>query len=64
MSASWLSLSATIAAFVLSSAYYVVFSEQLAEVSDAAAAGEQPPPWKLGIEPDPGRGCRRPGRAR
>jgi hypothetical protein len=43
-------LVATIAAFVLSSAYYVVFSEQLAKVSDAAAAGEQPPPWKLGIE--------------
>ena len=30
-------LAATLAAFVLSSTYYVVFGERLAEVSDAAA---------------------------
>ena len=38
-------LVATLAAFVLSSAYYVVLGDQLATVSDAAAAGDQPPPW-------------------
>jgi hypothetical protein len=43
-------LAATVAAFVLSSTYYAAFGRQLAEVSAAAAAGEQPPPWKLGIE--------------
>ena len=43
-------LAATVAAFVLSSTYYVVFGERLAEVSDAAARGEQPPPWKLAVE--------------
>ncbi len=41
---------ATVAAFVLSSTYYAVFAADLAEVSDAAASGEQPPPWKLGVE--------------
>jgi hypothetical protein len=41
---------ATIAGFVLSSAYYTVVGKQLAEVSDAAAAGGQPPPWKLAVE--------------
>ncbi len=41
---------ATIAAFVLSSTYYSLFGAQLAEVSAAAASGEQPPPWKLGVE--------------
>jgi Protein of unknown function (DUF1761) len=41
---------ATFAAFVLSSVYYTVFGSRLAIVSDAAAAGEQPPPWKLAVE--------------
>jgi hypothetical protein len=27
-----------------------VLGEQLAEVSEAAAAGEQPPPWKMAVE--------------
>jgi hypothetical protein len=40
-------LAATVAAFILSSTYYTVFASELAEVSDAAASGEQPPPWKL-----------------
>jgi uncharacterized protein DUF1761 len=43
-------LAATVAAFVLGSTYYVVFGEQLAEVSEVAAAGGQPPPWKLAVE--------------
>ncbi len=43
-------LAATIAAFVLSSTYYSVFAAELAQVSDAAAVGEQPPPWKLALE--------------
>ena len=43
-------LVATIAAFVLGATYYVVFGKQLAEVSDAAAAGEQTPPWKIAVE--------------
>ena len=43
-------LAATIVAFVLSSTYYSVFAAELAQVSDAAAAGEQPPPWKLALE--------------
>jgi hypothetical protein len=43
-------LAATIAAFILSSTYYSLFAAELAQVSEAAAAGEQPPPWKLGVE--------------
>jgi hypothetical protein len=43
-------LVATIAAFVSGAAYYAVLGARLAEVSDAAAAGEQPPPWKLAVE--------------
>jgi Protein of unknown function (DUF1761) len=43
-------LVATIAAFVLSATYYAVFGEQLAQVSNAAAAGGRPPPWKLAVE--------------
>ncbi|MGH2969265.1 MAG: DUF1761 domain-containing protein [Solirubrobacteraceae bacterium] len=43
-------LVATIAAFVSGATYYAMFGRQLAEVSDAAAAGEQPPPWKLAVE--------------
>jgi hypothetical protein len=37
-----LAILTAIAAFVLSSTYYVVFGEQLAEVSEAAPAGERP----------------------
>jgi hypothetical protein len=43
-------LVAAIAAFALSGAYYAVLGEQLAEVSDAAAAGGQTPPWKIAVE--------------
>jgi Protein of unknown function (DUF1761) len=43
-------LVATLAAFVLGGAYYALFGEQLAEVSEAAAADEQTPPWKLAVE--------------
>ena len=43
-------LAATIVAFVLSSTYYSLFAAELAQVSDAAAVGEQPPPWKLAVE--------------
>ena len=39
-------LAATIAAFILSSTYYSLFAAELARVSEAAAAGERPPPWK------------------
>jgi hypothetical protein len=41
---------ATFAAFVLSSIYYTVFGSRLATVSEAAATGGQPPPWKLAVE--------------
>ncbi len=41
---------ATVAAFVSGAIYYGVFGEQLAAVSDAAAADGQPPPWKLAVE--------------
>ncbi|MGH3112080.1 MAG: hypothetical protein ACRDOP_01270, partial [Gaiellaceae bacterium] len=43
-------LVATMAAFVLSWIYYVVLGEQLAGVSEAAAAGEPPAPWKVAVE--------------
>ena len=43
-------LAATIVAFALSSTYYSLFAAELAQVSEASAAGEQPPPWKLGVE--------------
>jgi len=43
-------LVAGIAAFVAAGTYYAVFGAQLAQVSEAAAAGEQPPPWKLAAE--------------
>ncbi len=43
-------LVATIAVFVSGVTYYAVLGGQLAEASDAAAAGEQPPPWKLAVE--------------
>jgi hypothetical protein len=41
---------ATVVVFVLGSTYYAVLGAQLAEVSDAAARGERPPPWKLAVE--------------
>lgn len=43
-------LVATIAAFALGGAYYAVFGERLIEVSDAAAAAEQPAPWQIAVE--------------
>ena len=43
-------LVATIAAFLSGATYYAVLGGQLAQVSDAAAAGEQPAPWKLAVE--------------
>jgi hypothetical protein len=43
-------LAAAVAAFVLSGAYYAVLGTQLATVSEAAAAGGQPPPWRLVLE--------------
>lgn len=41
---------ATIVAFAMSATYYVVVGDQLAEVSPAAAAEAQPPPWKIAAE--------------
>jgi arginine exporter protein ArgO len=41
---------AAIAAFVTGFAYYAALGKQLAEVSEAAAAAEQPPPWKMAVE--------------
>lgn len=43
-------LVAGVAAFALAGAYYAVLGEQLASVSEAAAAAEQPPPWTLAVE--------------
>lgn len=43
-------LAATVGAFVSAATYYAVFGEQLAELSDTAAAGQPPPPWKLVVE--------------
>jgi hypothetical protein len=43
-------LAAAAAAFAVGAAFYTVFGEQLVEVSEAAAAGEQAPPWKLAVE--------------
>lgn len=43
-------LVATVAAFVSGAVYYAVFGKQLAAVSEAAAAGEQPAWWKLALE--------------
>jgi len=43
-------LAAAIVVFLVGFSYYAVLGEQLAEVSDAAAAGEQPPPWKMAVE--------------
>jgi Protein of unknown function (DUF1761) len=43
-------LVATIIAFLIGGAYYATLGDALAEVSEAAAAAEQPPPWKLAAE--------------
>ena len=43
-------LVATVAAFVSGATYYAVLGGKLAKVSAAAAAGAQPPPWKLAAE--------------
>jgi uncharacterized protein DUF1761 len=43
-------LVATLVAFGLGATYYAVLGERLAGVSDAAAAGGQPPPWKIAVE--------------
>lgn len=43
-------LVSAIVVFFIGFAYYSAFGEQLAEVSDAAAAGEQPPPWQMAVE--------------
>src|SRR5215207_5876195 len=43
-------LVAAVASLVLGFAYYTAFAEQLAEVSEAATAEAQPPPWKLAVE--------------
>lgn len=43
-------LIATVVAFVLGGAYYAALGDQLAEVSEAAAAREQTPPWELAVE--------------
>lgn len=41
---------ATVVTFVLSATYYAVLGEQLAEASEAAAAGDQPSLWKVAPE--------------
>jgi hypothetical protein len=43
-------LVAGVAAFALGGAYYAVLGEQLATVSEAAAAAEQPPSWTFAVE--------------
>ena len=43
-------LVATVALFVLGAGYYAVLGDQLARVSQAAAAGSQMPPWAIGVE--------------
>ena len=43
-------LAATIAAFVSGATYYAVLGGKLADVSEAAAQGGQPPAWKLAVE--------------
>lgn len=43
-------LVAAIVVFVIGFTYYALLGQQLAEVSDAAAAGEQPSPWKMAVE--------------
>lgn len=41
---------ATLALFIIRSAYYAVLPKRWVAASPAAAAGEQPPPWKLAVE--------------
>ena len=43
-------LAAAVVVFVVGFSYYALLGEQLAAVSDAAAAGEQPPLWKMAVE--------------
>jgi hypothetical protein len=43
-------LVATVAAFVVSSAWYAVLGDRVAELSGAPSTAETPPPWKLGVE--------------
>jgi Protein of unknown function (DUF1761) len=43
-------LVAGVAAFALGGAYYAVLGEQLASVSEAAAAAEPPPSWTFALE--------------
>jgi Protein of unknown function (DUF1761) len=43
-------LVAAVVAFVLAGAYYAVLGAELAEVSEAAAAGGQSAPWELAVE--------------
>ncbi len=43
-------LVATVAAFALGATYYGVLGDRLAAVSEAAAAGGQPPAWKVAAE--------------
>jgi len=46
----WAVLVSAIAAFVAGAGYYGVLGEKLADVSEAAAAGEDMPPWKVAVE--------------
>jgi hypothetical protein len=41
---------ATAAAFLIGAIYYGALGAQLAQVSQAAASGEQPPAWTLAVE--------------
>ena len=41
---------AAVVVFFVGFAYYTVFGERLADVSEAAAAGERPPPWTMAVE--------------
>jgi Protein of unknown function (DUF1761) len=43
-------LVATAAAFVLGATYYAALGNQLAQVSEAAAAAAQPAPWEIAVE--------------
>ena len=46
----WAVLVAAVVVFVLAATYYAVLGEQLAEVSEAAAAGKQLAPWQVAAE--------------
>jgi len=39
-----------VAAFIAAGAYYAVTGSELADVSDAAAAGGSMPPWEIAVE--------------